>query len=715
MTSAHASRRVRFRSRFGDCRPADARPSSLLRRTAVVSWRSYYLVCISLSSVRATTNGADLQTRMPCNFKPLCSDDFSLRTWGRRTSIFETNCTSAEALLDERDVADLLRADYGSFNVFGGTASDDTTTLVSPQPHKVRGKITDFYTNSTLVVTSLERKVPTVAKWARSFMQAFGLPCEVTLYLTPQGSQALSVHNDPGDTLVMQLWGHEIWDVWDLSAIGASGSGLPKKFDGLNPPLSPFQAHVISAASDGLGQTDTVNETDHKLTTMPTVKAHLRPGSMLYIPRGSFHVASTAGLLDGTSARLELSLPTQTFSFASAAYHMAAQPDFKEPLRDAGWSVARFKQALMRAADHAQHGADLRGSLPLAWVWKELGVAGGPCTVAVTDADSGLGTQQRDDLEATRSALESFMYRVLQESLPLPKRQAVVDASGDATAASLFPSHSSQPPAAPSPPRSKLHVSANVSRGVASALSRHLKSVDKLLAPVRTLNGIGITSDDASVGTTAAGASNPSVASSATNTENAQQVVLVEPILELPSGLHIAYVAWGVDDYGGGEVLVRFSWCGSGAEGAVKARWPAAVLPMVRDLSSSRSRFIRITQVGSSFAGRGDFASGVYRGDKGRPQDRDNASSGVTTTQHVLQDVSRDNMPALLFAIELERLPLQPKIRLFSEAPPSVAEEALAATEMAFTVAGIEMGMSFSPSRSQDFTRDPDCRGSSHS
>ena len=48
-------------------------------------------------------------------------------------------------------------------------------------------------------------------------------------------------------------------------------------------------------------------------------------------------------------------------------------------------------------------------------------------------------------------------------------------------------------------------------------------------------------------------------------------------ILEFPPSLHVLYIVWSVDDYGAGEVEVRFSWCGQKKARMVGVSWPASI------------------------------------------------------------------------------------------------------------------------------------------
>merc|ERR1712159_517682 len=70
--------------------------------------------------------------------------------------------------------------------------------------------------------------------------------------------------------------------------------------------------------------------------------------------------------------------------------------------------------------------------------------------------------------------------------------------------------------------------------------------------------------------------------------------------IELPANLHVAYIAWGVDSPGFGEIEAQFSWCGLGAEGSTKIQWPAAVLPFLQAIAASLSRRIRVAELGTA-------------------------------------------------------------------------------------------------------------------
>lgn len=661
---------------FFERRSSGGRTSGSQRSTVFATHCLARFACILLPSVVADMADGDAQTTLPCGFAAFCTDEFSLRMWGRRASILEPNCTPAEKLLDVMDVADLLRAARESLQIVGGTAPGNTTKIVSPQPRKIRGATTEFYRNSTLVLTSLERKVPRIAAWARSFLRAFGLPCEVALYLTPQGSQAASLHNDRDDIFVVQVWGQTTWDVWDLPTGDTSAANLPRELADVTLAAAPFLAHTVSAASLDLAKAPREDDDDEPAAAEPTLKAQLKPGAMLYIPRGSLHVTSTAGMDSGTSAHLEIAVPTQSFSFANAAYYAAADHSIKEAMRGAG-GVTRFRLALMRWADHARDGVSFRQSLPFGWVRRALGAFDHPCGVGgLGDEPRPAGAVSEEAREVVRGALESLMSRVLQE--PPPQRlQATVGPAGEATPS--WPQ--TPPPRVPTSPRTVWRLPDSALLAAAGEMARHLDAIELELSSDSVAAHRIAMANQTHHRTTMSGEAEV-MGKSSPQAKN-------EAILVLPADLHIAYVAWGVDGHGGGELLARFAWCGRGAAGAAKARWPAAVLPMLRAVAASRSRLLHLSLLG---VGGDSGGSSGETGGEGR------------WWQPIAADAAmgKDIVPALIFALALEQLPLQPGIRLLPVAPSARgAPDALGAASPSSS--------SIADSASGTYIRNPDC------
>jgi len=534
----------------------------------------------------------------------------------------ESSCLDTTPLLTYADLADALRLTNDTAQVVGGTALRQTTTLLSPQPVQSRASPSSFFRNATVVLTSLETRVPKLAKWARAFQEAFGVLCEISMYITPAGSQGLPLHNEKSDVFAAQIFGEKFWSVWDLSEDNKSRVSLPSGAGSIALVHAPFQAHIVSLATSKIPTVDEESTTasttaastvetwgvstpdialfeageddvQKSLGVAPSLTTRLGEGSLLYVPRGSLHVASTASLQLGTSVHLAISTSTQGFSYAVLIYHLAAEPAVQSAIDGLQWSVPKFRQTLMRLTDQAQDGVAFRRSLPLGWVRREAGSGSWACAPAPGSwfSFSGPATPAAASDDQVQANLETLLHRVLQ------------DAPGSKDA-----KLSTSPP---------FQLQRETSRAAALVLSNQLKNADSSLAAVEH-------------GSVAHGG----------NT------------IQLPVGLYVDYVAWDVDDFGGGEMLVRFSWCRRGAKGAVKARWSAAMLPMLQKVAESRSRRISLTEFGSN----------------------------------------SDLVPQLLFALELEGLPLDPPIRL-------VVDDIDTSTTS--TTAGM--------AGAQAWQRDPDC------
>jgi bifunctional lysine-specific demethylase and histidyl-hydroxylase NO66 len=128
---------------------------------------------------------------------------------------------------------------------------------------------------ATFVMESCQRIHPSIGRLSRSFEQAFHSPSAVNLYVTPPSSQGFQPHFDIQNVFVLQLHGSKQWKVY-----------------------GPHIEHPVpSQAVHGAVQPGPLL---HDIT--------LKPGDLLYLPRGYVHVAHTTQEL---SAHLSVSmLPT---------------------------------------------------------------------------------------------------------------------------------------------------------------------------------------------------------------------------------------------------------------------------------------------------------------------------------------------------------------------------------------------------------------------
>jgi lysine-specific demethylase/histidyl-hydroxylase NO66 len=105
-----------------------------------------------------------------------------------------------------------------------------------------------FWSGATIVLQSLHRFWPPLARLARDLELALTHPVQVNAYITPPASQGLGVHHDEHDVFVLQVYGRKQWDVHD-------------------PDGRPEDRLIV---------------------------AELRPGDCLYIPQRFPHAAWTA-------------------------------------------------------------------------------------------------------------------------------------------------------------------------------------------------------------------------------------------------------------------------------------------------------------------------------------------------------------------------------------------------------------------------------------
>ena len=135
------------------------------------------------------------------------------------------------------------------------------------------------------------------------FPHAFG-----NLYATPPSSQAVDAHADDRDVIVVQLEGTKAWKVY-------------------GPPPVAFPTHDEQVGKGGRAVPPTAVGDDRV-----ALRATLRAGDVLYIPRGFVHEATTAE--DAASLHLTIALPTADWSWAAVAAAVQGQPDMARRLRE---------------------------------------------------------------------------------------------------------------------------------------------------------------------------------------------------------------------------------------------------------------------------------------------------------------------------------------------------------------------------------------------
>jgi bifunctional lysine-specific demethylase and histidyl-hydroxylase NO66 len=140
------------------------------------------------------------------------------------------------------------------------------------------GRVLDLFAGgATIVLQSLHRWWPPLARFCGDLELALGHPLQANAYLTPPGAAGLAPHHDTHDVFVLQVAGVKHWVV--RTPVVAA-------------PLAHHRSiHDLAAAQPVMFETD------------------LAAGDALYLPRGFVHSAATQ---QGTSLHLTLGVLATT-------------------------------------------------------------------------------------------------------------------------------------------------------------------------------------------------------------------------------------------------------------------------------------------------------------------------------------------------------------------------------------------------------------------
>jgi lysine-specific demethylase/histidyl-hydroxylase NO66 len=176
---------------------------------------------------------------------------------------------------------------------------------------------------ATLVLQSLHRMHPPVARFCRSLAAELGHPTQCNAYLTPGGQhQGFDFHHDTHDVFVLQVSGRKRWIVHEPV--------MPLPL----PSQPQAGAHLVPDGAD------------------PLLDVELEAGDALYLPRGYVHAALTT---DVDSVHLTVGvLSTTWYDVLTDAVTLAAhEPAFRDalPMQPAGELPGLLPDFLRRAAD----------------------------------------------------------------------------------------------------------------------------------------------------------------------------------------------------------------------------------------------------------------------------------------------------------------------------------------------------------------------------
>ena len=159
-----------------------------------------------------------------------------------------------------------------------------------------------FADGSTVVLQGLHRLWPPLIDFADQLAADLGHPTQVNAYITPPSSRGFSPHYDVHDVFVLQVAGEKHWRIHE-----------PVLADPLrSQPWADRAAEVAAAAG-----------------REPVIDAVLRPGDVLYLPRGYLHSATALGEI---SAHLTIGVhPVTRWAAAESALDLVRSMATADP------------------------------------------------------------------------------------------------------------------------------------------------------------------------------------------------------------------------------------------------------------------------------------------------------------------------------------------------------------------------------------------------
>jgi ribosomal protein L16 Arg81 hydroxylase len=207
--------------------------------------------------------------------EPVGEGEFLAEHWERRPLVVERHEPGRfDDLLSEAEVERLVTSGGLRFPGFRlvkageQLAVRDYTTEIPWRPSSFTGtadvdRVLDAWERgATIVLQGLHLHRPELGAFCRSLERTLGHPAQVNAYYTPRAAQGLPVHHDTHDVFVLQVSGEKRWLVYE-------------------PALElPLRNQKYTAEMGGPGE--------------PVHDLVLRPGDMLYLPRGWLHEALTS-------------------------------------------------------------------------------------------------------------------------------------------------------------------------------------------------------------------------------------------------------------------------------------------------------------------------------------------------------------------------------------------------------------------------------------
>lgn len=200
----------------------------------------------------------------PGHFGALLGDDFVERVVAKGAS---TRSIERRPPRNHADISLLTRVSVGGQLRTGKWGSPDAALTLAEVDAQ-------FGLGFTVLVNDADLRDSRLAELCAALERSLKLPVNANVYASPAGPSGFEAHVDEMDVLVLQLRGAKAWTVYEpfLPLTDAE-----RKFA---PPLE-------------------------LLATLPALRLTLRPGDVLYLPRGFPHEAATA---DGSARSTHVTL-----------------------------------------------------------------------------------------------------------------------------------------------------------------------------------------------------------------------------------------------------------------------------------------------------------------------------------------------------------------------------------------------------------------------
>jgi hypothetical protein len=192
---------------------------------------------------------------LPHLIAPLSSTDFFINHWTKRGIHITADTQRFQAVLNWQDLNDLLNyhrltAPDLRFSMQGQSLTTDADR--QNWSDRIRQ-------GATLIINGVHHQVATVSKLAAQLRQDIGYETHVNLYCSPAQQQGFDCHYDTHEVFILQIEGEKEWFVYPPT---------------LHHPLPNMGSSTQAPPED-----------------QPYIHCILKPGDVLYIPRGHWHYA----------------------------------------------------------------------------------------------------------------------------------------------------------------------------------------------------------------------------------------------------------------------------------------------------------------------------------------------------------------------------------------------------------------------------------------